>query len=103
MDRLEELKKLQQDDPHDPFLDYAIALELAKRDQRPGAIARLEELLAKNPDYLGAYYQLGQWYEQESRFPEAKNIYTRGIALAQQKKNQKTLGELRTALDLLDE
>lgn len=103
MDRLAELEKMLRDNPHDPFLHYGIALEIANRGDVPEAIARLERLLSEKPDYLGAYYQLGQYYELEENTEEAIDTYRRGMIIAQQQKNAKTLGELRSALELLED
>jgi tetratricopeptide (TPR) repeat protein len=103
MSRLIQLQEMLKDDPQDPFLRYAIAIEHAAAGDRKEAIAGIEKLLADKPDYLGAYYQLGQLYEQEELAEKAITIYSRGITLAQQQRNRKTLGELRSALDLLED
>ena len=103
MDRLAALEKLLLETPGDPFLRYGIALEHARLGNRREAIARIENLLHDYPDYLGAFYQLGQWYEQEDLIEMAKEIYRRGMILAEHERNLKTLGELRSALDLLED
>ena len=102
-DRLSQLEELLKEDPTDSFLQYGIALEYAKKGDVPEAISRIEKLLSEKPDYLGAYYQLGQYYEVEGNNEEAMDIYKRGIILAQQVKNQKTLNELREALQQLED
>ncbi|HEU4717970.1 MAG TPA: tetratricopeptide repeat protein [Bacteroidia bacterium] len=101
MNRLEQLLQMQREDPQDPFLAYAIALEHAKEGKRAQAISEVEKLLEEKPGYLGAYYQLGQWYEQEDKNEEAIRVYEKGISVAQQQHNHKALGELRTALDMI--
>ena len=103
MDRLAALNEMLLETPADPFLHYAIALEHAARGNRREAITRIEKLLAEKEDYLGAYYQLGQFYEQENQSEKAMGIYKRGMEIAQQQKNMKTLGELRSALENLEE
>jgi tetratricopeptide (TPR) repeat protein len=102
-DRLSQLEELLKEDPNDPFLKYGIALEHAKLGNLTEAITRIENLLAEKPDYLGAYYQLGQYYEAAEDFGAAKNIYEKGMLLAKEKKNMKTLNELREALQLLED
>lgn len=103
MDRLDQLRELLKDDPNDPFLRYAFALEHAARGQRTEAITLIENLLKEQPDYLGAYYQLGQYYEQEGRNDDAIRTYQSGVALAQKQGNKKTLGELNEALWMLED
>lgn len=102
MDRLAELEKMLLENPHDPFLQYGIALEYAVKGDVPEAIARIEKLLSEKPDYLGAYYQLGQYYEAESNYEEAIDTYKRGIIIAEKQGNKKTLGELRSALEMIE-
>ncbi len=103
MDRLAQLELLLKEDPNDPFLHYGIALEYAARGDKNEAITRIEKLLAENPDYLGAYYQLGQLYEQTQQNEKALATYRTGAALAQKTGNKKTLGELNEALWMLED
>jgi tetratricopeptide (TPR) repeat protein len=102
-DRLSQLEELLKEDPNDPFLKYGIALEHAKLGNISEAVLRIENLIAEKPDYLGAYYQLGQYYEALKNMEAAKNIYEKGMLLAKEKKNMKTLNELREALQLLED
>ncbi|MBI3511135.1 MAG: tetratricopeptide repeat protein [Bacteroidetes bacterium] len=102
MSRKEQLEELLKEDPRDPFLHYGVALEYAKEGKLKEAIVRLEKLIAENENYLGAYYQLGQFYEKENETEKAKNIYSRGIALAKKQGNRKTEGEMRSALEMLE-
>lgn len=101
-DRLSQLEELLKADPHDSFLQYGIALEIAKKGNVPEAISRIERLLSEKPDYLGAYYQLGQYYEVEGNSEEAIDIYKKGILLAKKMQNIKTENELRSALENLE-
>ncbi|MCX6311367.1 MAG: tetratricopeptide repeat protein [Bacteroidetes bacterium] len=101
-DRLSQLEELLKEDPRDSFLQYGIALEYAKKGDVPEAIARIEKLLSEKPDYLGAYYQLGQYYEVEGNNEEAIDIYKKGIILAQKTGNTKTMNELREAMQQIE-
>jgi len=102
-DRLSQLEELLKEDPNDSFLQYGIALELAKKGELQNAISRLEKIISENPDYLGAYYQLGQFHEMQKNNSRAMEIYQQGIILAQKLKNNKTMNELREALQQLEE
>lgn len=101
--RLQQLQAMLAQEPDDSFLVYALALEYAKSNNVNKAIEVLENLIGKDAVYLGSYYQLGKYYEQTEQLPKAADIYTQGIAIAQQQNNKKILGELNTALLLLDE
>ena len=101
--RLEQLKALLAEDPNDAFLCYGIAMEYAKLGQRTTAIEQVKQLLIAQPDYLGAYYQLGKWLEEEQQTEEAILVYKKGMELAKQQQKRKTENELREALQQLED
>lgn len=90
-------------EPDDSFLNYALALEYAKINDVKKAIALIEELLLRDENYLGAYYQLGKYYEQAELFVNAVATYKKGAIIAQLKNDKKTLGELNEALLMLED
>ncbi len=92
-----------KEDPQDPFLNYALALEHAKEGALTEAIRLMEGILLKDENYLGTYYQLGKFYESISEKDKATSIYRKGKLIAEKQKNRKTLGELDEALMMLDE
>jgi tetratricopeptide (TPR) repeat protein len=101
--RLKTIQNMLKDEPHDSFLNYALALEYAKEGDIQKAIELIESLLSKNPDYIGAYYQLGKYYEQTGQLQSAINTYNVGITIAQKQNNKKTLGELNEALLMIED
>ncbi len=100
--RLQQIQEMQRKEPNDSFLRYALALEYAKINNIEKAIEILEKLIAQDTTYLGAYYQLGKYYEQSEQLQKAVTIYSRGITLAQLQNNKKTMAELNEALMLLE-
>lgn len=103
MNRLAQLRQMLAEEPSDAFLRYAISVELAAQDNRAEAIENVQQLIADQPEYLGAYYQLGQWLEQEGKSNEALHIYHLGAELARKIGNKKTLGEINEAIWLLED
>jgi tetratricopeptide (TPR) repeat protein len=101
--RINILKQYISEDPTDSFSQYALALEYAKAGSNDEAISVLSELLKGDSNYLPAYYQIGKLYEQTHSIDRAKTAYEKGIVVAQQQKNTKTLNELRSALDSLED
>lgn len=101
--RLDQLLVMLNEEPHDAFLRYAVAVEYSVAGNIPEAISRIESLIADQPDYLGAYYKLGQLHEQNADTEKAIDVYKRGAAVAKQQNNTKTLGELNTAIMLLED
>lgn len=100
-DRLQQLIELLKNSPDDAFLLYAVALEFQSKGDVEEAIKRYEDLLLKQWDYLAVYYQLGALYALLGDISKAEETYTKGIEIATQQKNTKTLAELRSALDVL--
>jgi cytochrome c-type biogenesis protein CcmH/NrfG len=103
MERIELLKSFLEEDPDDNFSLYALALEYVNIHNIGEAIRLLENLLQKNPDYLATYYQLGKLYERQRNFARASDVFKKGMETAGKQKDQKTLNELQSALDLLEE
>ncbi len=101
--RLEQLLVMLQEEPNDSFLRYAVAIEYAVAGNHPEAVSRIEALITDQPDYLGAYYKLGQLYEEARCDAKALDIYRRGAEVAKKQNNTKTLGELNTAILILED
>ncbi len=101
--RLLQIQEMLKTEPNDLFLNYALALEYARLNDLKKAIELITNVLLLDQNYLGAYYQLGAYYEQTGQLQNAINTYKKGIIIAQQQKNIKTLGELNEALAILDD
>ena len=89
--------------PEDSFLNYALAMEYLAKDETENAIAQLEELVKRDENYLGTYYQLGKLYEQKEETDKAIVTYKKGIEIAKIQDNNKAHGELNEALWLLED
>lgn len=101
-DRLALILEMLENNPADPFLRYAAALEYAKMGLNTEAISYLKSLLKDNPEYLPSYYQLGKLLEERGESELAIAIYRKGKEVAKVQNDGKTLGELSEALMLLD-
>ena len=100
--RLDQILKMLETHPNDPFLHYASALEYEKLEQFEQAIAILERLIIEQPDYLPTYYKTGQLHEVVANTERSIELYKEGKRLARIQKDFKTEGELSEALMLLD-
>lgn len=103
MSRIDLVKQMLAETPHDAFLIYALALEEHKEGDLSAAIARLEQLKIEHPDYVGTYYQLGKFYEEAMQKENAMLVYRRGIEVAKAQKADKMFRELSEALLILDD
>ena len=102
MDRKERLWAFLQEHPEDLFTRHALAMEYVKLGQDKEARELLEALLAKDPSYIGSYYHLGKLLERQGDLVAAEAVYRRGIEEAGKAGDRHAMGELNTALLLLD-
>ncbi len=93
---LKKLLDFYEEDPNDPFNLYALALEYQKFDMDK-ASSMYDELLANHPKYLPTYYHAAQFFGNLEEVERAENIYSQGIQLAQEQRNNKAEIELTRA------
>lgn len=103
MDRLELLKSYLEKTPHDSFLNHALALEQVKLGQDAEAIRLFEDLLARDPGYVGSYYHLGAALQRMGNPEGAMAAYRKGIAIAREQGAGHALRELEQAADSLED
>jgi len=103
MSRIEQLRSFIADDPKDIFSKYALALEYAANEMIEEAIVELCKLKEIESDYLPLYYQLGKLFEKSGNILLAIDAYQSGIPIAQTQKNTRTLSELKSALEQIQE
>jgi tetratricopeptide (TPR) repeat protein len=96
--RMQQLEKMLEREPNDPFLLYGLALEHKKGSNVPRAIELLQQVIQVDPGYCYAYYQLGQIHAANGDVPAAKRIYEQGIAAAGKKGDAHAAGEIGAAL-----
>jgi Tfp pilus assembly protein PilF len=102
MDRLSRLHAFLELDPDDLFTRFAIALEQVNATDDAQACATFQEILIRDPGYVGAYLHYGKCLERLGRAAEARDIYIRGIDFARSTKDTHAASELSGALEELD-
>ena len=95
-DRLNVLLGFLEENPHDPFTLYGIALEYVSSGDSK-ASKYFTQLLEEHPDYLPTYYKAAEYFADTGETDKALEIYRKGIDLARQKEEIKTLNELNGA------
>ena len=101
MPRLDQLHKLLEKTPSDPFLTYGIAMEHKKAAEPERAIEWFDKTIALDGKYCYAYYQKGQTLESVGQVPAAVEVYRAGIAAARSAGDAHAEGEIQAALDML--
>lgn len=94
---LEKLLIFYEEDPHDPFNLYALALEYQNYDATKAA-GCFGQLLGEFPAYLPTYYHAAQLFSAMGENEKAVQTFQRGINLATEQGNTKTQVELLRAL-----
>jgi tetratricopeptide (TPR) repeat protein len=59
MTRRVKLQQMLEKSPRDTFLNFGLAMELAKEGQTEEALAQFDRVLQIDPSYLTAYFQKG--------------------------------------------
>ena len=96
------LEEFVAQDPNDSFSRYALALEFEKESRVEDALPQLREVIARDPSYVAAYYQLGKLLAQVGQIEEARDVYRRGLDAAMASGDQRARSEMQEALDNLD-
>jgi FimV-like protein len=99
MDRIEKLKEFLAADPHDSFVKHALAMEYLALGEEAMARRLLEEVLERDADAVGSYYQLGKLLERAGETALALQWYVKGMAAARAAGEKRAYSELQTAHD----
>jgi predicted Zn-dependent protease len=100
--RRQQLEEMLAEFPDDSFLRYGLAMELAGAGDSEGALARFNELMQQDPDYVPAYLQAGQLLARLGREAEARTVYQAGITAARRKGDDHAAGEMEGLLNMLE-
>jgi tetratricopeptide (TPR) repeat protein len=99
MDRLEKLKEFLLASPDDPFVKHAMALEYVKIGQDSIARGLWEDILERDPAYVGSYYQLAKLLERTGDTALAIQWYEKGMAAAKKAGERHAYNELQAACE----
>lgn len=99
--RRQQIEAMLAEDPKDPFLHYALAMEHVGAGQLDEAVKRFEELLGIDPGYVPAYFQAGRALNELGRTEEARTLLRTGIATATHKGDAHAAGEMEGLLESL--
>ena len=95
-ERIALLRKFIEEEPENPFNQYALAMELYEKIPEE-ACRILANLSQDKPNYLPTYFKLAHLYWDFEEWDKAQSIFERGIILASKQDDQKALRELKSA------
>jgi Tfp pilus assembly protein PilF len=103
MSRIKKLLEYMETSGKDSFLQHALALEYIKIGDDEQARNLFNELLLREPTYVGSYYHLGKLLERVGDFDKAIRIYRRGMEEAKRAGDHHSYSELQAALEDIEE
>ena len=103
MSRIEKLLEYLKTADKDSFLQHALALEYIKVGNDEEARKLFNELLLREPSYVGSYYHLGKLLERVADYEKAVRIYKRGMEEAKKAQDNYSYNELQGALEDIEE
>jgi len=103
MDRITQIQAFLKEEPEDNFLQHALALEYIKIGNDADAKSLFEEILKREPGYVGSYYHLGKLLERIGETQRAIQIYKKGMEMAKSAKDVHAFNELQAACEDLED
>lgn len=103
MSRIEKLLEYLHANGKDSFLQHALALEYIKTGNDEEARKLFNEILLREPTYIGSYYHLGKLLERVGDKDKAIRIYQRGMEESKKAKDHHTHSELQAAYEDLED
>jgi predicted Zn-dependent protease len=99
--RRQKLEEMLAVDPNDPFLHYALALELVKLGERIAGLKRLSEMSVQFPDHVPALFRRGQLLAEDGDAAAARDVLNQGIRVALRVGDEHAVAEMRELLETL--
>lgn len=99
MDRINKIQEYLKASPTDSFLQHALALEYIKIGDDPSARKLFENILERDPKYVGTYYHLSKLLERQGENQLAIEWYEKGMSAAKEAGDQHSYNELQAAYE----
>ncbi len=100
MSRIEDLEKMLDESPDDPFLIFALAKEYEKSEGTLQTLLMYEHLVTNYPSYIATYYHYAKVLHKAGNKNEAVRLLEKGIEAGTKAKEMHTVSEMRGLLNL---
>jgi Tfp pilus assembly protein PilF len=101
VERVEKLKEFLEQNPADSFVQHALALEYIKTGNDVEAQKLFEDILQREPGYIGSYYHLAKLFERNGNTDLAIKWYQSGMDQAKIAGEEHAYNELKSAWEEL--
>jgi len=98
MPTIEQINKLLAKEPDDAFLNFALAMELARNSRTAESIVQFDRVIALDPNYTAAYFQKARTHIAAGDLEPAKAALRLGIETANAIGNAHAAGEMSELL-----
>jgi len=102
MSRIEKILEMLREGGKDSFLQHALALEYIKLDKEAEALEQFNDLLDREPDYVGSYYHKAKLLEKIGQIESAIDTYEKGMEVAKRLNDKHSYNELMMAKEELE-
>ena len=92
--RLEKIEAMLEDEPHDAFLRYSLAMECEKVGDHDRSLKLLDELSKGETPYIAAFFMAGQQLAKLGKVNEARTYLREGIEAARASGDAHAAGEM---------
>ncbi len=99
MPSLDQIQSLLAREPDDAFLNFALAMELARQQRTDDAVAQFDRVIALNTHYTPAHFQKGRTLLNAGRLDDARSALQTGIERALAIGESHAADEMRELLD----
>jgi len=101
VERIEKLREFLKQSPNDSFVQHALALEYIKIGDDAEAQKLFENILEREPGYVGSYYHLAKLLERNNKTDAAIKWYEKGMEKAKVAGQERAYSELKSAYEEL--
>jgi len=84
MPRRDRIQQMLEKEPDDVFLNFSLAMELAKEGEVASALACFDRVLKLDATYTAAHYHKGNTLIGLGRLEEARAVLQQGVAACRQ-------------------
>lgn len=90
----QQIQKLLDLEPNDPFMLYAMAQDYAKTNEHEQAVEFYKKTIEADADYSYAYYHMARSLEALDRNEDAAKILDEGLEAAKRSNDAKGISEI---------
>ena len=101
MSRIEKIQQMLTNEPNDVFLNFSLAMELAKLERTEESLTQFDRVLEIDANYIAAYFHKGKTLAAQGDDDRAREVLTAGIAKAAEVGDSHAKGEMEEFMSMM--